>query len=215
MKLAILFGFLAALASCASDHKGSDQASPRSNPGYANSGNNQPERFSKLRTYQDKTTSSSGQASQQPTPYETREAVVDYASLQRFLRLDRSYNNLGYSERMFNTCEVGFGYSSNSNCEKKFFIVSHFQLVCRQSEGTVQYMLTDADLTPLSRRQLNWSVKTAGGALLTDSEGFAQIAMISSQSQRGERLKIAIDNDFLYLKAGDLKRMITPQNWCN
>lgn len=219
MKSLILLGFFGVLAGCASGPTNDESAAPKARRtyGHSNAGSAQPERFSKLRRYQDKTVpmpvDQTGVGD--PTPLEKPEVVIDYAGLQRFLRLDRGYNNLGYSERMFNTCEVGFGYSPHNGCEKKFFIVSHFQLVCRDSEGTVQYMLTEADLTPLSRRELKWSVKSAAGALLTDSEGYAQIAMISSQSQRTERLKIATENDFLYLKAGDLKRMITPKNWCN
>ncbi|MBC7420343.1 MAG: hypothetical protein H7328_06400 [Bdellovibrio sp.] len=213
MKLVILLGFLSVLAACTSAPKNEDRpitpahrsASPRA---AETSGRQQ--RYAKLRTYQNKSNQT------EPTaPYETAEDTVDYVGLQIFLKLDRSYDVLGYSERMFNTCEVGYGYSNSHNCEKKYFIVSHFRLVCRDSEGTISQILTAADLRPLSRRSIKWSVKTANGELVTDSDGYAQIAMIASQSQRAERLKIASSNDFLYLKAGELTQMITPKNWCD
>ncbi len=140
---------------------------------------------------------------------------IDYDGLQRFLKLDRSFSTLGYSERMFNTCEVGYGFSGTNDCQKRFFVVSHFQLKCRDSEGTISQILTAADLRPISRRTVNWTLKDASGSLMTDSEGYGQIAMVSPRSQRAERLKLGVDNDFLYLRAGELKEMITPKNWCN
>jgi hypothetical protein len=49
---------------------------------------------------------------------------------------------------------------------------------------------------------------------MTDSEGYGQIAMISGISQREQRLKLTVRNDFLFLKAGELTEMITPKSWC-
>lgn len=139
---------------------------------------------------------------------------VDYAALQNFLKLKRGYNRLGYAEKSFNSCEVGYGYSGTHNCRKLNFVVIHFQLMCRDSEGTVTEAITNADIQPIAGQNVKWNLKNAAGRLLTDHEGYGQIAIVSSISQRYERLRLAVGNDFLYMKAGEITQMITPKSWC-
>ena len=43
---------------------------------------------------------------------------VDMQSIQRLLAMDKSVHNLGYSEKMFNTCKVGFGFDTNQSALK-------------------------------------------------------------------------------------------------
>lgn len=140
---------------------------------------------------------------------------IDYDGLQNFLKLRRGYNRLGYAEKSFNTCEVGYGYSSTHNCRALKFVVIHFQLMCRDSEGTVTEAITAADIQPIARQSVKWVLKNANGRLLTDSEGYGQIAMVSSISQRYERLRLTVRTDFLFMKAGEITQMITPKSWCN
>lgn len=139
---------------------------------------------------------------------------IDVDGLQSFLKLKRGYNRLGYSEKSFNTCEVGYGYSSTHRCRPQTFVVIHFKLMCRDSEGTVSEAITAADLRPIANQNVKWTLKNAAGRLITDSEGYGQIAMISGISQREQRLKLTVRNDFLFLKAGELTEMITPKSWC-
>lgn len=140
---------------------------------------------------------------------------VDVLGLQDNLKLNRNFDDLGYSEKNFNTCQAGYGFSSTHNCRKKTFVVIHFQLMCRDSEGTISKPLTQNDLRPISRQNVKWNLKNATGKLLTDSEGYGQIAMISSESQKFQRLRLTVGNDFLFLKAGEITQMITPKSWCN
>ena len=139
---------------------------------------------------------------------------IDLNGLQSFLKLKRGYNRLGYSEKSFNTCEVGYGYSSTHRCRPQTFVVIHFKLMCRDTEGTVSEAVTAADLRPIANQNVKWTLKNAAGRLMTDSEGYGQIAMISGISQREQRLKLTVRNDFLFLKAGELTEMITPKSWC-
>lgn len=152
----------------------------------------------------------------EPVPSQPVEDVenVDYDGLQNFLKLKRGYNRLGYAEKKFNTCEVGYGYSSTHRCRPQTFVVIHFKLMCRDTEGTVSEAVTAADLRPIGLQNVKWTLKNAAGRLMTDSEGYGQIAMVSSISQREQRLKLTVRNDFLYLKAGELTEMITPKSWC-
>lgn len=142
-------------------------------------------------------------------------AVIDYPSIQRLLNLDKRYTQLGYSEKTFNTCQVGFGYSDRNDCQKKYFVVIHFKLVCRESEGTISTILTDADLKPISGQSVSWYLKSINGHLVTDGEGYGQIITATDQSQSGQRLRLAVGSDFLFLKAGEVGRLIAPASWCN
>lgn len=142
------------------------------------------------------------------------EGRVDYNALQTHLGLDRSPEELGFAEKSFNTCEAGYGYSRNSNCHTKHFVVLHFQLMCRDSEGTISTILTDADLTPIARKSVRWNLKGLSGTVQTDGEGYGQIVVASPRSQRNERIKLAVSNDFLYTRAKEIKRVITPRPWC-
>lgn len=149
------------------------------------------------------------------TVYSPTPRVIDYPSVQRLLKLDRTFSELGFSEKVFDTCQVGFGYAPDSDCQKKYFTVVHFKLVCRQSEGTIQTVLTDDDLKAISGENVNWYLKNANGSTVTDSEGYGQIITTTNESQKNQRLRLAVGADFLMTKASEAKRLIAPQSWCN
>jgi hypothetical protein len=140
---------------------------------------------------------------------------IDYVGLQRELGLERAPENLGFLEKPFETCQAGYGYSSTQDCQRKYFVVIHFQLLCRDSEGTISTTLTSADMRPISGRPVNWTLKGSNGVLQTDSEGYGQIRVVNGKSQRAQRLKLAVGPEFLYVRAGEITRIVTPQPWCN
>lgn len=140
--------------------------------------------------------------------------IIDYPSIQRLLQLDRRHDQLGYTEKIYNTCQVGFGYP-DTDCQKKYFVVIHFKLVCRDSEGTISTVLTDDDLKPISGEKVSWYLKNANGSTVTDSEGYGQIIATTNESQKTQRLRLAVGSDFLFLKAGEVNRLIAPRSWCN
>ncbi len=148
------------------------------------------------------------------TSIEKTEEVIDVVSLQKYLRMDYPKEKLGYSEKTFNTCDVGFGYSSTQNCRRLYSISIYFQVKCRQSEGTINTVLTDADLTPIESSNVRWVLKNVEGLSSTDSFGYGQIQAISTQSQRQQRLRLGIGNNFLYMRASDITKVVTPKDWC-
>ena len=147
-------------------------------------------------------------------PIEKTEEVIDVVSLQKYLRMDYPKEKLGYSEKTFNTCDVGFGYSNTQNCRRLYSISIYFQVKCRQSEGTISTILTDADLTPIESSNVKWVLKNIQGLSSTDSFGYGQIQAISTQSQRQQRLRLGIGNNFLYMRASDITKVVTPKDWC-
>lgn len=140
---------------------------------------------------------------------------IDYISLQNSLGLTRDSESLGYTEKTFNTCQAGFGYSSNQNCHQEVFMVLHFKLTCRDSEGTISSILTDADVSPIAYKDLKWNLKDINGVITTDGSGYGQIRATSKKSQKRERLKIALGPDFLYMRANEITKVITPRSWCD
>ena len=153
--------------------------------------------------------------SQVPKNFTNQELQIDYNSVQRLLGLDRNITQLGYTERSFNTCQVGFGFPADINCITKYFVVIHFKLMCRDSDGTVLRQIEEADLEPLANQQLSWTLKNAQGKVRTDSSGYAQVIVVGPSSQKTERFRISSRKDFLLLRAGDIQRLIVPKNWCD
>lgn len=143
------------------------------------------------------------------------EENIDYPSIQRSLGLSREFTHLGYAEKAFNTCEMGYGFSRSQNCHKEIFAVIHFQLLCRDSQGTISTALARDDMEALAGRNVRWSLHKKSGAVVLDHDGHGQILMSFPQSPKYQRLKLAAGNDALYLKAGEIKRVVTPSNWCN
>lgn len=139
---------------------------------------------------------------------------VDEVALQRFLGLETPIERLGYAEKKFNTCNVGYGYSKVNNCRDCYFVVIQFQMLCRNSEGTVSEVVQSSDLIKNANRSLRWDLKNFKGSTATDEKGYSQIRMIAPQSQRQQRLKLTLEKDFLYLRAGEVNKIVTPLPWC-
>lgn len=146
----------------------------------------------------------------------SRNLYIDYLGLQQKLKLDgKNTDQLGYYEKLFSTCSAGNGFSSNSNCQLMYFVVIHFKLSCRYSEGTISTPLEKSDIFDLHGRYVQWSLSSAKGELQLNENGQAKLVGIFKKSPRFARLKLGVDNDNLYTRAGEIKSVITPQSWCN
>ncbi len=151
-----------------------------------------------------------------PAEPETSSAVnIDYFALQSHLQMNRDKQALGFTEKPFNTCEAGYGYSPSKNCHREHFVVIHFRLLCRDSEGTISTILTAQDIRPLDRRSVRWNLKGREGTVQTDDDGYGQIVTATDSSQRSQRLRLALGSEFLYMRANEIQRVITPLPWCN
>jgi hypothetical protein len=146
---------------------------------------------------------------------EDNQSGIDYVAIQRQLGLNYSITDLGYREKIFDTCEAGYGYSATKDCRKAYFAVIHFQLMCRDSEDTVSNVVTRSQMFPLSGRKVRWILKDQQGMIDLDSQGYGQISAVMAKSSSQQRIKLAVDNDFLYMRAGEITRVVTPRSWCN
>lgn len=139
---------------------------------------------------------------------------IDYLGLQRSLGMDRDARKLGYAEKPFQTCQAGYGYPSSRDCERHHMVVIHFQLLCRESEGTLQTPLGHEDMRALSRANVTWTLAPLSGEIVLDGDGYGQIRTTSKNSPRAQRLKINVGEDFLYTKAGEINRVVAPAPFC-
>ncbi|UYL07339.1 hypothetical protein B9G69_009805 [Bdellovibrio sp. SKB1291214] len=145
----------------------------------------------------------------------TESSRIDYVAVQRALNLERPVETLGVDEKNFNSCEMGYGYSPNQDCRTIYMTVVNVRLLCRDSEGTISTVLTEADVTPIASQNIRWTLKNVQGQFRTDGLGYGQIVAVSPRSQKRERLKLALGNEFLYMRANEITKVITPRPWCS
>jgi hypothetical protein len=140
--------------------------------------------------------------------------VVDYLGLKQSLGLAGAPQDLGLKESHFETCKVGFGYPNTENCQRLTFAVIRFRIQCRDSETEAAMGLTAADMQVLANRDVRWAIGTAQGTDQTDGSGFGEVDAIVQKSVLNERLKLAVGNQFLHMRASDITRVIVPRVWC-
>lgn len=136
---------------------------------------------------------------------------IDFVGLRRGLGLDPSPP--GFSEKSFETCEVGYGFSRTRECRSQVLVVIRVQLQCRDSEGSEESAVSYRT-TPIGAADVKWSLAGQKGSARTDGEGHAEIMLIASTSQREKKLRITHANDFLLVTAGEARRIVAPKSWC-
>lgn len=143
---------------------------------------------------------------------DTGEPRIDALAIQRSLGLTRPADELGYAEKAFNTCQIGYGYSSTHDCRTQNFVVIHFQIQCRDSEGTISH--TDYSTRPAANEQIRWNLGKAEGYVQTDGDGIGQITWIAPSSPRNQKLRLTLEKKYLILTANEVKRIVAPDSWC-
>jgi len=151
-----------------------------------------------------------------PTPVaESETENVDLEGLERALKLSRPEQELGYKEASFNTCSIGYGYSSSHNCRKMTMAVVNFRLQCRDSEGTISTALAASDLVAIAGQQVRWTIQKQDGVAMTDGEGYATVRAVFPRSPKNDWLRIAVGVQFLNMRANTITRVVTPRPWCH
>lgn len=151
-----------------------------------------------------------------PNSQEGERIKVDIEGLKRSLGLDRSRMDLGYKEKRFNTCNAGFGYPKD-NCKDQVFISINFRLQCRDSQGTTSEIVTSAQMDPIANKKVKWQLGSFQSFTNTDDEGYAQVNGVFSprSAPKTQRLKLTVGTQFVYMRAGEITRIVTPSNFCS
>ncbi len=91
-------------------------------------------------------------------------------------------------------------------------MVIHFQLQCRDSEGTISN--ADYEVTPVVSDRVKWNLGKAEGLTETDTAGYGQIRYIASSSQKNQKLRLTVNGKYLILTASEVRRVVAPGSWC-
>jgi hypothetical protein len=138
----------------------------------------------------------------------TRMEPPDESRLQAKLGMVRASTDLGYQEKSFDTCQMGL----RGECGRKYLAVVNFQLMCRETEGTVSTF--PLELHPIVAPVLRWSMGRASGETQTDVNGYGQIAVITDRPLSHSRLLLKKERLFVAITAGEITRIVLPKNWC-
>jgi hypothetical protein len=150
-----------------------------------------------------------------PMPYTPSvEAPAPHAdpnqNLISALGMNRAPADLGFSEKAFNPCS--FGLNGTGGCGDRYFTVVHFQLLCRDTEGTVSE--APLRLQPIVTDNVRWKVAGLTGGTRTDSNGYGQLTVMSNRSTRGQRLLLHIGPQFVAFDVSEVSKIVLPKNFC-
>lgn len=145
-----------------------------------------------------------------PTPESAPEATtIDLNEIQQQLKIHRPVTELGFTQKKFDLCQLGH----KETCGRQYFSLIHFQIVCRDSEGTVEYV-SEAELEPLAHREIQWKLGNNEGTLQTDHQGYGQIRTATLSPVGDDRLMLINGRLSLGLSASEVTRLMVPKNWC-
>ncbi|NJL24139.1 MAG: hypothetical protein HC902_02475 [Calothrix sp. SM1_5_4] len=130
--------------------------------------------------------------------------------LQDRLGMIREPDDLGFQEKSFNPCS--HGRAPAQGCKNQYFTVVHFQLLCRDSEGSVSTV--PLRLAPITSDRVSWKVGGRSGGTRTDKDGYGQLAVLSERSTRGQRLILRIGPQFVGLTVNEVSKIVLPKNFC-
>lgn len=130
-------------------------------------------------------------------------------NLESQLGLTRSPADLGYAEKSFNPCN----YGPSETCDFKFFTVVHFQLLCRDTEGTISTV--PRALSPINHPNILWTLAGLSGGLPTDRNGYGALKVITPATTRGKRLVLKKGHNFVGVEVNEVSKIVLPKNWCD
>lgn len=137
----------------------------------------------------------------------------EYDLLRKDIGVQKDFNMMGFSESAFQTCKVT-APGAPPDCRIDYFSNIHFLLLCRDAHESSQTAFDASRMQPLGNRTVKWNLKDQEGIIVLDDKGYGRIQLKSATSQKAERLKLSIDNETLYVQAGEIGRVVTPPDWC-
>ncbi len=143
-----------------------------------------------------------------PILEEPKPKTVGVYQIQSDIGMNRQPADLGFAEKVFNACNYGI---PGANCERLLNVV-HFQLMCRDSEGTVSEV--PIALQPIVSPYITWSVAGQSGSTRTDRNGYGQFAFISGDTVKEKRLILRKGPHYVGLTVSEITKIVLPKNWC-
>ena len=139
------------------------------------------------------------------------EQTISLSQLQNQLRLDRSLQELGLMDKIFDSCSLPVK-DPTGKCGARYFSVLHFQMVCRDSEGTVGTVVTNT--RPLVSDHVEYQLAGHRGIIKTDGNGYGQLQIVTLVPVRGQRLVLTVGREFLGKEISEVEQLVVPNYWC-
>lgn len=140
-----------------------------------------------------------------------KEPPLDRDALESRLKMSRHREQLGIEIKRFNACDLGLSYR---NCQPQYFTIIHFQIFCRDSNGTVE-SVSHSELTPMVARNLSWKLATDQGQTETDHQGYGRIRAVTPISPKSQRFILIRGKHSLGVTASEISKVIIPKDWCD
>lgn len=143
-------------------------------------------------------------------PVSAKSSPTEIRQLQAALGMNRPAQDLGLKEKMFDSCRAN--YKDGSKCGIRYMSVVNFRLSCRDSEGTTEQVVVN--IRPLVNDRIEYQLAGSRGILKSDSQGFAQLQVVTVNSIQGERLVVTVGKQFFGKDVSDIDQVVLPRYWC-
>lgn len=135
---------------------------------------------------------------------------IDVPELMEELEMNSPPENVGYVEKSFNTCEVDANKSDHPSCQKLYLSRLNYQVVCRDSTGTVEKV----NLTPMDSQKMRWRSPGKRGYTKTDKNGYGQVGFISRRPASQSYLYLHLGSKIARKRFKDNWKLVLPKSWC-
>lgn len=135
---------------------------------------------------------------------------IDVNALLAELNMDHPIETIGFQERAFNTCQVASNRSQSPSCQQLYVARLNFQVMCRDSTGTVERV----NLTPLNSQRLRWKKGAKRGVTSTNSSGFGSLGFVTRYPSSDGHLYLYLGSKIARKRFRDQWKLILPKSWC-
>ena len=133
------------------------------------------------------------------------------ATLISMLGMQRDITELGFAEKLYNPCD--YHADAERDCGVRYVTVVHFQLLCRETEGTAQNV--PVQILPISSPRVTWQIAARAGTAPTDANGYGHFVLSGPNPMAGQRLILHIGPQFVGLDLSEVTKVVLPNNYCH
>lgn len=138
------------------------------------------------------------------------EPAIDLKLVQDRLNMNRSSQELGFEQKRFNACDLGI---SKTQCQDQYLVAVHFQIMCRDSTGTVESVNSWA-FEPLQSSYIYWRLQPRRGRIRTDKSGYGQVLTSIPTTIRPKSLILISGSKSLQIGLDGVRKIVVPKDWC-
>jgi hypothetical protein len=133
----------------------------------------------------------------------------DVDVVTKSIDLPPNFAELGFHEKQFNPCTHGI---RDRSCESQTYMTLNFQLVCRDTNETVEH--SNHVLRPFANRAIMLKLGPHRRHTRTGADGLAQMQVVHTSSLRAQMMMLESPPFRLGVRAKELRKLVVPNDWC-